>query len=313
MKFLVSIMFVLSCLTANAEEKTPHIVLTKDNVIVMNNVFEGQSVAEATAKAKELDSKIKSKDPLFLVISSPGGSIDAGIELIENLNSLNHKVHSITLFSASMGFQTVQGLNGKRLVVKNGTLMSHRPHGVMYGEFPGQLDSRYGYYLKRTQRLDKRVVERTNGKFTDKSYQERIANEMWCDGQDCVDAGFADKVVTVSCDQSLSGTHASSLDQFMYMGHVIEIVGTMANCPVITSPLKVNIFVDGQPLFANDVSTLIEPKKPDTKNDSVSYYSYRSDENVIKTLGSETAENIKRLVSEKVQTFEQNRLKIRYY
>ena len=314
MKFLVTIMLILSCLTVNAEgKKSPHITLTKDNVIVMNDVFEGQSVAEATAKAKELDSKVKSKDPLFLVISSPGGSIDAGIELIENLNSLNHRVHSITLFSASMGFQTVQGLNGQRLITKDGTLMSHRPHGFMYGEFPGQLDSRYGHYLKRTQRLDKRVVSRTGGKYNDKSYQDRIANEMWCDGEDCVKEGFADKIVTVSCDQSLKGTHAQGLDRFLYMGHTIEIVATMSNCPVITSPLSVNIFVDGQPLFANDVNTLTEPKKPEVKNDSVSYYSFRDNENVVKTLGAETAENIKRLVDEKVQTIQSNRLKIRYY
>lgn len=225
-----------------------NVVLTKDNSITINDVFTSDSVAPLIKQAKDLDSRIPSGDPIYLVINSPGGSIDAGIELIENLSNLKRPVHTITVFSASMGFQTVQGL-GERLILKNGTLMSHRARGGFQGEFPGQLDTRYSYYLKRVTRLDEQAVKRSGGKLTLASYKSLIADEYWCDGADCVTTGVADKVITSSCDKSLEGQHSVTLDQFMFMGHTIELKADYDNCPLNTNALKYNIVVDGQPLF----------------------------------------------------------------
>jgi len=290
---------------------TDSIILTKDNIIVMNNYFDSESVAIAAAKARELDAKIPSNDPLYIILDSGGGSIEAGIELIENLNSLNRSnVNTLTIFSASMAFQTVQGIKGQRLLLENGTLMSHRARGWFGGEFPGQLDSRYQHYLKRVQRIDSKAVARSGGKQTDKSYAEAIANEMWCDGADCIKLGYADKVVTASCDQSLKGTSMIVSDRFMYFGHTVEIVEQHSNCPVITGALSWNILVDGQPLFTTDVSVaFLPPKLPTT---SSGYYdSYNK--NVITTLGLETAENIKRLVFEKTPTTSSAHRQIKFY
>jgi ATP-dependent protease ClpP protease subunit len=281
------------------------VTLTKDNTIVMNSYFDQESVAKVAAKAREQDAKIPSGEPLYLIIDSGGGSIEAGIELIENLNTLNRPVHTVTIFSASMGFQTVQGVKGSRLVLENGTLMSHRARGGFSGEFPGQLDSRYAHYLKRVQRLDKKAVSRSGGKQSDKSYADAISNEMWCDGADCVALGYADQVIVASCDQSLKGVSNLLVDRFMYMGHTVEIVEQHSNCPSITGALSWNILVDGQPLFAVDLNTAFTAIKPTT--------TYVYNEAVIKTLNLETAENIKRLVNEKAPTGTMANRTIKYY
>lgn len=288
------------------------VTLTKDNTLVMNDYFDSETVAKVAAKAREIDAKIPSNEPLYVVINSGGGSIDAGIEMIENLNSLNRKnIKTVTIFSASMGFQTVQGINGERLLLSNGTLMSHRAKGMFGGEFPGQLESRYAYYLKRVQRLDKIAVSRTGGKQTDKSYAEAIAPEMWCDGKDCVDAGYADKVVSVSCDQSLSGISNVVVDRFLYFGHTVEIVEQHSNCPVITGALGWNVLIDGQPLFTNDLTTAFAiPKVPvNTSSEYTSNYNSR----VITSLGTETAENIRKLIEEKLLARASLKREIKYY
>lgn len=279
--------------------KTVRVVLSKDNMVVMADYFEDETVAQVVNKAKQLDGHLKSNDPIYLVLKSGGGSIDAGLEMIENLNNLNHTVHTISIFSASMAFQTVQGVKGYRLVLKNGTLMSHKARGMFGGEFPGQLDSRYAYYLARVMRLDAADAARTNGKHSLQSYQNLIENEYWCDGQDCINQGFADYIVNASCDASLNGQHNKLADRFLYMGHTIEIIETYADCALITSPLSWNILIDGEPMFKNsyevipDSPKIVTTSKPDTFYSS---YDRPINESLKDKLGLETCENIKKLV-----------------
>lgn len=240
--FLVSFLF-----TGAAMSATPQVVLTEDNTIWMNDYFESTTVAKTVARAKELDARLLSKEPIYLVVSSGGGSTDAGLELINNLKNLNRPVHTITDFAASMGFQTVQGL-GTRYILSTGTLMSHKARGGFWGEFPGQLDSRYGFWLKRVNEMDKIAVARTKGKHTLKSYKALIENEYWCQGQDCINEGFADKVVNASCDKSLTGTRQAN-EKFIWGGAAIELVWTFDKCPLNTGELDFEVYVNGKALF----------------------------------------------------------------
>jgi ATP-dependent Clp protease protease subunit len=242
------------------------IVLTDSNTIVFRDVFMENTVAVATVKAREFDAKLPKDAVIYLIINSPGGDIDAGIEFIENMNSLNHKVVTLTQFSASMGFQTVQGVNGERLILANGTLMSHKAKGGFSGEFGpngGQMNTRFEYYLKRVKRLDERAVQRTNGKMDLKQYEELIRDEYWCDGQDCVNKGFADKVVTATCDDSLSGTQNLAVS-LPFMGMMIQAKAEVAKCPLITGPLGIEagmkFYVDGKE-YTSDTFNDIKSEK----------------------------------------------------
>jgi ATP-dependent Clp protease, protease subunit len=228
------------------------VILTVDNTIAINDEFDGHSVAQIAQKARELDARIPSQDPIYLVINSPGGSIEDGLELIENLSNLRRPVITISLFSASMGFQTVQAL-GARYITGMGTLMSHRAAGGFWGQIPGSLGTRYAFYLKRVQKLDNNAVKRSGGKLTKASYATLIQDEYWCDGQDCIDQGLADKIVSPSCDKSLTGSTNVSIFQAL-MGAVVEVFAEYDNCPLNTNVLKYTLLVNGEPLFKDGVS-----------------------------------------------------------
>jgi len=229
---------------ASAQETT--VVLSKSNTIVMNKVFDTDTVATVAQKALELNQSLPAGQPINLILDSPGGSIFAGIELIQNLNSLGRRVNTISTFAASMGFQTVQGVNGTRYLTNSGTLMSHKAKGGFSGEFPGQLDSRYQYVLGVVTDLNKVAVGRTKGKQTLSSYDALIENEYWCTGQRCVDAGFADAVAAVRCDKSMSGSHEETIEVGSFFGMNLTAEVVLSDCPMITGPLAVKIKVDGK-------------------------------------------------------------------
>ena len=217
---------------AKAPEK---IVLTADNTVSLNGEINDENVATAIQALQKLDNG--SKKPIYLFIYSPGGSIQSGFELIEAAKGLNRPVNTVTMFAASMAFQTVESL-GQRLILKNGVLMSHRANGGFQGNFggqaPSQLDSRYNFWLQRLKELDEQTVSRTNGKQTLESYQKQYANETWMTGAQSVEQGYADAIVTVRCDKSLDG---ATPHQAQVFGFTINY--EISKCPLITAPLNV--------------------------------------------------------------------------
>jgi ATP-dependent Clp protease protease subunit len=217
------------------------IILSKDNTIVLSSPVDDMSAAKVIQEARQLDASLKSGYPIVLVLNTPGGSIQAGLELIEALKSLNRPVQTLTIFAASMGFQIAQHLD-QRNIIQYGVLMSHKAFGGFEGEFGGdglsQLDSRYGFWLKRIKTMDEQAVKRTKGKQTLKSYRAAYENELWLSGEESVSQGYADKVVNARCDSSLNG---SRFEEVSFFGMTFKI--EFSTCPLITAPLNISVMV----------------------------------------------------------------------
>lgn len=228
--------------------KSDNVVLTKGNVIILNTEVDGESTSAVISQAKKLDAELSdlrervggAKAPIYIFLNTPGGSVQAGLEMIEALRGLNRPINTITLFAASMGFQIAQNLD-KRLIIRNGILMSHRAKGSFEGEFggqaPSQIDSRYALWKSRLDEMDAKTVSRTNGKQTMASYQKQYASEMWLTGNQSVEQGYADQVTTIKCDTSLAGATDHTL---LFMG-VIPVTYQLDNCPINTSPMNIKV------------------------------------------------------------------------
>lgn len=224
----------------NSKDSEKNLVLSKDNTIVLSSAIDDMSTAQVISKARQLDSELESGYPIILVLNTPGGSIQAGIEMIEALRSLNRPVKTLTIFAASMGFQTVQHL-GERYILNYGVLMSHKAHGGFEGEFAdgvSQLDSRYGFWLRRLKMMDEQTVKRTNGKQTLQSYRSAYQNELWLNGQEAVSGGYADKVISARCDSSLNGVRVQEVS---FLGMTFRV--SFSECPLITAPLDIAALV----------------------------------------------------------------------
>jgi ATP-dependent protease ClpP protease subunit len=236
-----------------AKPTSDTIVLTRQNSVGMRYEFSEDTVPQLIDTLTTMDRPENGSDPIYLVLYTPGGSIQSGINLFEAIKKMRRKVITITVFAASMGFHTVQNL-GDRYILKHGTLMTHKPRGYFGGEFggdtPSQLDARYRHYLTRIDEMDKHVVSRTNGKQTLKSYRALMENEYWCDGQECVDKGFADGIVTAKCDENIS--KGGLVDRVVLASAQVnlmvklELVQEFSMCPLNVEPLSTEIYANGR-------------------------------------------------------------------
>lgn len=248
-KFIVGLLVVLSLafvsrISVSKDNGSETILLGKNNLLVLSGEVNGDSVGALIVKAKEMDNVLSgrfgsSKDPIYLYMNTPGGSVQSGLELIEMLKGLGRPVHTITEFSASMGWQIVQSMDN-RYVLESAILMSHRAAGQFGGSFggesPSQLDQRIRLFVQITKELDQQTVRRTNGKQTLESYQRAYASELWLTGRESIEAGYADSIVKIKCDKSLSGTTQYRTE---FLG--VPISYELDNCPINTAPLNIKV------------------------------------------------------------------------
>lgn len=150
----IAMTFILGLFMSSCGEaaKDGQVVLKENNTIVLSDEVNAMTVAKVLEQARDLDSKLKKGEPLYLILNTPGGSVSDGLELVDMLKGMDRKVHTITIFAASMGFQIAQQMND-RLMIGSGTLMSHKARGAVRGEFggdePSQLDSRLNLWKSK--------------------------------------------------------------------------------------------------------------------------------------------------------------------
>ena len=242
MKFLFALLLLFISTTTFGRS----IVLNETNTLVLNTYVDSEPVSNLIQNALELDAKYPTSGPIYLVLNTGGGSIESGINLITALKTLKRKVHTIVIHAYSMGFAITQGL-GKRYILEYGDLMQHNARGEFKGEFPGQVNNRLDFWMRKVEKLD-RVVALRSGKSV-KELRAMFDNEYWCTGSDCVKQKFADEVVTVSCDHTLSGT-TDVVEKFplgISEGKLVAVsfTTTYSRCPLVAEPLKTSVSLSG--------------------------------------------------------------------
>jgi len=221
--------------TTSSKKMTKHPIITleKNDIIVIDDVITDELVSKLQVQLMKMISKLDNKAPIYVIMNTPGGSVRAGLRLMEVLQAQNRPIHTITLFSASMGFILVQGLDD-RLIVPTGTLMSHRTTMSIQGKLNGELENRLGIYKREDRYLDVLCADRMGLKTDD--YQKLIFSEYWVKGFESVNQNAADKVVLVKCGNSLNSTHTS---EFSVLG--ISVSVEFSDCPLIEVPLSFKI------------------------------------------------------------------------
>lgn len=229
MKLLIILLSTLFVFNAQAKS----ILLTEANSVAINQQITSGFIAKKTVEVLSKAARLKPGSDLYLVLNTPGGEVFSGMLFVDTLNALHIKVHTITLFAASMGYQFSQHL-GERYIISSGTLMSHRAAvGGVGGQINGELNSRVKFFTDATNQIDKVTSKRVGLSLSD--YQNLIVNELWLVGENAVSAGHADAVVQPSCSKELvEKTYVDTVGTMFG-----EIRARFSACPLITAPLDI--------------------------------------------------------------------------
>jgi ATP-dependent protease ClpP protease subunit len=207
------------------------ITLEDKNMVVLRGPVTEDSVAGVMTKVQKISRKLSKNSKIYLVLDTPGGSVFDGLDMIDFVKAVPQKVHTITLFAASMGFQIAQNLDD-RLITPQGTLMSHRARGGVNGQFDGELEERYKMVKRKIDYMDHIASKRMGLTMT--QYKKLILNEYWVHGFDSIDDKAADRQVLLRCGASLDGSEIIIFQTFF---GPVEV--EFSKCPMIRAPISV--------------------------------------------------------------------------
>jgi ATP-dependent Clp protease protease subunit len=169
--------------------------LLKDRIIILGGAVTDEAANAIIAQLLFLSNDDPKAD-IQLYINSPGGSVSAGLGIIDTIRYLRCEVATTCIgMAASMGACLLAaGRRGKRFVLPNSQIMLHQPliGGVLQGPAT-DLGIEAQHMLRLRNRLYQLMASFT-GKPADQIHRDFDRNK-WLFSEEAVEYGVADKVL----------------------------------------------------------------------------------------------------------------------
>lgn len=170
--------------------------LLKERIIFLDEDISSQSASVVIAQLLFLQMEDPNSD-ITMYINSPGGSINAGLAIVDTMNYLSCDVSTVVIgTAASMGSVIASsGTKGKRYILPHSEFLIHqaRVPGVSYSVNDDlQITARH---------LDKndKIITEILAKNTGKSYEQLerdMARDNWMSAKESVEYGLCDEIIT---------------------------------------------------------------------------------------------------------------------
>lgn len=137
--------------------------LLKERIIFVTGGIEDHMANLVVAQLLFLEAEDPKKD-IFMYINSPGGSVSAGLGIVDTMNHIKPDVATVCVgMAASMGSIILsQGAKGKRSVLPNAEVMIHQPWGGTQGQAT-DIEITARHILRTRDRLNK-MLAKASGK-----------------------------------------------------------------------------------------------------------------------------------------------------
>ena len=172
-----------------------------ENTIFFYSDVTEQSALELNQALYELDSKLKNTfnflGPDFvphikLHINSFGGSVFAGLAIIDTIRRLKSEVHTYIDGAAASAATIISVAGKKRYIGKNSFMLIHQLSTMNYGKFSELEDD-----MENNRRLMKLIkdIYKQYTKVPMKQIDEILKHDLWFDSAKCLELGLVDQVL----------------------------------------------------------------------------------------------------------------------
>jgi ATP-dependent Clp protease, protease subunit len=167
--------------------------LLKERIIFITGGIEDHMANLVVAQLLFLEAEDPKKD-IAMYINSPGGSVSAGLGIVDTMNHIKPDVATVCVgMAASMGSIILsQGAKGKRSILQNAEVMIHQPWGGAQGQ-ASDIEITARHILKTRETLNKMLAKATNKPLT--QIQKDTDRDFFMTAEESVKYGIVDKIL----------------------------------------------------------------------------------------------------------------------
>lgn len=165
----------------------------KDTITLFEQVG-GRNSEKIAYQIREMNAS-PSKDPIILLLDSPGGSVIAGSKIISAIEASKRPVYTVCVTLCASMAAMIHSYGHKRMNVDRSILMYHNATGGVQGEVPNMLSLLHTLdrYIKK---MDKNVIARS--KLNERQYYDLVLVDFWVDAEDALEKGLTDELVSLN-------------------------------------------------------------------------------------------------------------------
>ena len=144
----------------------------------------------------DINLRAEDRKPIILYVSSNGGEVDAGFELMDVIKESLTPVYTVNLgYQYSMGF--LIGIAGhKRFATKNAKFLIHDGTNFVYGS-SSKVEDQVEFNRKVNRRVKEFILE--NSTMTEEEYDRRLRDEWYMFADDAKARGLTDYIIGEDC------------------------------------------------------------------------------------------------------------------
>jgi len=141
--------------------------------------------------------------PIYLFLESPGGLVEAGLQLYDVIKSIKSPVYTISRGCQSLAVVLLSsGERGHRYVFPHSRTMLHLPAGEFSG--PSDLFEIRNQEIQKTKNLLVSLLIDNGAKRSKDKILYDIGREFWMDAQETIEYGLADQLFTAEVWKKIS-------------------------------------------------------------------------------------------------------------
>ncbi len=168
--------------------------LLKERIIFIGGAIDAEIANLIIAQLIFLENDDNKKD-ITIYINSPGGSVTAGMAIIDTMHFVKPDVSTVCIgMAASMGAMILSaGAKGKRFILPNAEVMIHQPLGGTEGQ-ASDIAIAAEHILKTKNTLYKMLAKNTNKTLA--QIEKDADRDYWMSSDESVKYGIVDKLIT---------------------------------------------------------------------------------------------------------------------